>query len=61
MHASPKITPPPLKNHKMVDKQRIKAAPDALDKQLIPNYAAIAKELELEHTTLMRKHIQCVK
>jgi len=57
MHASPKITPPPLKNHKMVDEQRIKAALDALDRQLIPNYAAIAKEYDLERTTVMRKHI----
>lgn len=55
MHASPKITPPPLKNHKMVDEQRMKAALDALDRQLIPNYAAILKEFELERTTLMRR------
>jgi len=41
----------------MVDERRIKAALDALDRQLIPNYAAIAKEYDLERTTVMRKHI----
>ncbi len=40
----------------MVDEQRMKAALDALDRQLIPNYAAILKEFELERTTLIRRH-----
>ena len=35
----------------------MKAALNALDRQLIPNYAAIAKEYDLERTTVMRRHI----
>jgi len=41
----------------MVDEQRIKAALNALDRQLVPNYAAIAKDFNLERTTLIRRHI----
>jgi len=40
----------------MVDEERIEKALNALDRQLIPNYSAIAKEFEIERTTLMRKH-----
>ena len=40
----------------MVDEQRIEEALNTLDRQLIPNYAATAKEFGLERTTLMRRH-----
>jgi len=62
MHTHTKCTPrlkktlPPSKIDKMVDEERIEKALNALNRQLIPNYSTIAKEFEIEHTTLMRRH-----
>jgi len=62
MHTHTECTPrlkktlPPSKIDKMVDEERIEKALNALDRQLIPNYSAIAKEFKIERTTLMRRH-----
>jgi len=62
MHTHTECTPrlkktlPPSKIDKMVDEERMEKALNALDRQLIPNYSAIAKEFEIERTTLMRRH-----
>jgi len=62
MHTHTECTPrlkktlPPSKIDKMVDEERMEKALNALDRQLIPNYSATAKEFEIERTTLMRRH-----
>jgi hypothetical protein len=40
----------------MVNEQDMEKALDALDRQLIPNYAEIGKKFGIERTTLMRRH-----
>ena len=40
----------------MVNEQDMEKALDALDRQLIPNYAEMGKKYGIERTTLMRRH-----
>jgi hypothetical protein len=40
----------------MVNEQDMEKALDALDRQLIPNYAEIGKKFGIDRTTLMRRH-----
>jgi hypothetical protein len=40
----------------MVNEQDMEKALDALDRQLIPNYAETGKKYGIERTTLMRRH-----
>jgi hypothetical protein len=56
MHASPKIIPPTSKIDKMVNEQDIEKALDALDRQLIPNYAEIGKKFGINRIILIRRH-----
>jgi hypothetical protein len=53
MHASPKITSLTSKIDKMVNEQDMEKALDALDRQLIPNYAEIGKKFEIKRIILM--------
>jgi hypothetical protein len=40
----------------MVNKEDMQKALNALDRQLIPDYAKIAKKFNLERITLIRRH-----
>jgi hypothetical protein len=51
-----KITTPTSKFDKMINEEDMQKAPDALDRQLIPDYAGTAKKFNLERTTLTRRH-----
>jgi hypothetical protein len=56
MHTSPKITPPPSKINTMSYNERMEKALDTLNRQLLPNYAAVSREFSIHPTTLMRRH-----